>query len=48
MPINQLETNLQAVTISIAHLEKEGCSDPQLLESLKDERDRILKEMNLK
>ncbi|MGL4669541.1 MAG: hypothetical protein ACRCVG_02935 [Methanobacteriaceae archaeon] len=48
MPINQLETTLQAVTISIAHLEKEGCADYELLESLKNERDKILREMNLK
>jgi len=48
MPINQLETNLSAITITIAHLEKEGCDNEELLNGLKKERDRLLKELNIK
>ena len=48
MPINQLETNLEAITITIAYLEKEGCADEEFLNSLRKERDRLLKDLNLK
>jgi len=48
MPINQLETNLSAITTTIAYLEKEGCADERFLNSLKEERDKLLKELNLK
>ncbi|MPL71311.1 hypothetical protein SDC9_17085 [bioreactor metagenome] len=48
MPINQLETNLSAITTTIAYLEKKGCTDQKILKSLKDERDRLLKDLNLK
>ncbi|KZX15147.1 hypothetical protein MBCUT_17070 [Methanobrevibacter cuticularis] len=48
MPINQLETNLQAITTTIAHLEKEGCGDEELLTNLRLERNRLLKDLNLK
>jgi len=48
MPINQLETNLAAITTTIAYLEKEGCEDEELLNSLKRERDKLLKDLNLK
>jgi len=48
MPINQLETNLSAITITIAYLEKEGCDNEELLNNLKEERDKLLKELNLK
>ncbi len=48
MPINQLETNLEAITITIAHLEKEGSTDEKLLDNLRKERDRLLKDLNLK
>ncbi|MBZ9570508.1 hypothetical protein KQY27_02975 [Methanobrevibacter sp. TMH8] len=48
MPINQLESNLSAITTTIAYLEKEGCTDEELLDSLRSERDRLLKDLNLK
>lgn len=47
MPINQLETNLQAITTTIAFLEKKSNCDPDLLNELKKERDRLLKELNV-
>ena len=48
MPINQLETNLSAITTTIAYLEKKGCNDEELLNSLRNERDKLLKDLNLK
>ncbi|MDR0910975.1 MAG: hypothetical protein LBM96_00035 [Methanobrevibacter sp.] len=47
MAINQLETNLAAITTTIAHLEKENCEDIELMEKLKKERDRLLKELKI-
>ena len=47
MVINQLETNLQAITTTIAYLEKHGCEDETFVESLKKERDRILRDLNV-
>jgi len=47
MVINQLETNLQAITTTIAYLEKHGCEDDTFVESLKKERDRILRDLNV-
>jgi hypothetical protein len=47
MSVNQLETTLEAVTNTIAHLEKSGNCDPKLLEDLKRERKRILEELNV-
>jgi hypothetical protein len=46
MPVNQLETNLEAITITLAHLEKKGC-EGEVLEELRKERDRLLKELNI-
>jgi hypothetical protein len=48
MPVNQLETNLEAITITLAHLEKENCDNAELLEGLRKERDRLLRELNIK
>lgn len=48
MPINQLESNLSAITTTIAHLEKEGCTNEELLNRLRAERDKLLKDLNLK
>ncbi|MDD2644014.1 MAG: hypothetical protein PHC65_04970 [Methanobacteriaceae archaeon] len=48
MPVNQLETTLQAITTTLAKLEKDGCTDEARLEGLKKERDKILKELNIK
>jgi hypothetical protein len=47
MPVNQMETNLQAITTTIAFLEKDESCDPELLAKLKDERDRLLRELNV-
>lgn len=47
MPVNQMETNLQAITTTIAYLEKNGSCDQELLLKLKEERDRLLRELNV-
>ena len=47
MAINQLESNLEAITRTIAQLKKDGCSDEQVLNELRAERDKILKDLNL-
>ncbi|WP_297981737.1 hypothetical protein [uncultured Methanobrevibacter sp.] len=47
MAINQLESTLQAITHTLAKLEKEGCNDEKLLKELRQERDKILSELNL-
>jgi hypothetical protein len=47
MPINQTETNLQAITVTIAYLEKQKGVDMELLEKLKDERTNLLKKLNV-
>lgn len=43
-----METNLEAITITIAHLENLESCDPNLLEELRKERDRLLKELNIR
>lgn len=47
MSINQNEANLETLTITIAYLEKNGKCDEKLLEALKEERDRLLRELNV-
>lgn len=47
MAINQLESNLEAITRTIAQLQKDGCNDEKILKELRDERDKILKDLNL-
>ncbi|MDD3752980.1 MAG: hypothetical protein PHQ17_00280 [Methanobacterium sp.] len=47
MPINQIETQLEAITTTIACLEKQKTCDPEMLEKLKIERERLLKELNV-
>ena len=47
MSVNQLEATLQAVTHTLAKLEKEGCNDEKLLSELRKERDKLLNELNL-
>ena len=47
MSINQLESNLEAITRTIAKLEKDGCTDENVLKELREERDKILKDLNL-
>lgn len=47
MAVNMLETNLQAISNTIAILEKKGNVDPKKLQELKNERAKILKELNI-
>ena len=47
MAINQLESNLEAITRTIAHLKKDGCSDEKVLNELRAEREKILNDLNL-
>ena len=47
MSINQNEANLEAITVTIAYLEKKGNCDKKILQELKDERDRLLRELNV-
>ena len=47
MAINQLESNLEAITRTIAQLEKDGCTDEKILGELREEREKILKDLNL-
>lgn len=47
MPVNQMETQLEAITTTIAYLKKQESCDPVVLEKLKMERDRLLRELNI-
>jgi len=47
MPINQTETNLEAITVTIAYLEKQEDIDKELLRKLKEERTNLLKKLNV-
>jgi hypothetical protein len=47
MPVNQMETQLEAITTTIAYLEKQDSCNPEVLEELKKERERLLKELNV-
>lgn len=47
MAINQLETNLEAVTNTIEAMEKSPNPDKKLLEELKKEQEKILKDLNI-
>ena len=47
MPVNQMETQLEAITTTIASLEKQESCDPKVLEKLKIERERLLRELNV-
>lgn len=48
MAVNQLESTLEAITNTLAKLEKEGCNDENLLNGLRKERDNLLKELKIK
>jgi hypothetical protein len=45
--INIKEANLEAITHTIAFMEKEEDCDEYVLKKLKKERDRLLKELNV-
>ncbi len=47
MAINLLEQNLEAITQTLARLQKEGCNDEKILNKLREERDKILKDLKL-
>ena len=47
MAINLLEQNLEAITQTLARLQKEGCNDEKILNELREERDKILKDLKL-
>lgn len=47
MAINQLESNLEAITRTIAQLKRDGCNDEKILKELREEREKILKDLNL-
>ena len=47
MAINQLESNLEAITRTLAQLKKDGCTDEKILNDLREEREKILKDLNL-
>ena len=47
MAINQLESNLEAITRTIAQLKKDVCNDEKILNELREEREKILKDLNL-
>ncbi|NYB51031.1 MAG: hypothetical protein HVN35_00455 [Methanobacteriaceae archaeon] len=47
MPVNQMETQLEAITTTIAYLKKQKTCDPVVVEKLKIERDRLLRELNV-
>ena len=47
MAINLLEQNLEAITQTLSRLQKEGCNDEKILNELREERDKILKDLKL-
>ena len=47
MAINQLEENLEAITRTIEQLKRDGCNDEKVLNELREERDKILKDLNV-
>ena len=47
MAINQLESNLEAITRTLAQLKKDGCTDEKILNQLREESEKILKYLNL-
>ena len=47
MAINLLEQNLEAITQTLARLQTEGGNDEKILNELREERDKILKDLKL-
>ncbi len=45
--VNIKEANLQAITQTIAYMEKKDECDEYLLKKLKEERNKLLKELNV-
>lgn len=38
---------MEAITRTIAQLKKDGCTDEKILNELREERDKILKDLNM-
>ena len=47
MSVNIKEANLEAITHTIAYMEKKGECNEYVLKKLKEERDKLLKELNV-
>ncbi|MGB9978908.1 hypothetical protein [Methanobacterium sp.] len=47
MSVNPNEAYLEAVTMTLAYFEKKENCDEKLIEELKKERDRLLRELNI-
>lgn len=47
MSVNIKESNLEAITQTIAYMEKKGEYDEYVLKKLKEERNKLLKELNV-
>lgn len=47
MAVNQLEENLEAITRTIEQLKRDGCTDEKVLNDLRQQRDKLLKDLNL-
>ncbi len=47
MSVNPNEANLEAITMTLAYLEKKENCNEELVEELKKERDRLLRELNV-
>ena len=47
MSVNIKEANLEAITHTIAYMEKKGECDEYVLKKLKEERNKLLKELNV-
>ena len=42
-----IEENLEAITRTIEQLKRDGCKDEEVLNDLRQQRDKILKDLNL-
>lgn len=47
MSVNPNEANLEAITMTLAYLEKKENCNEELVGELKKERDRLLRELNV-
>jgi len=45
--VNIKESNLEAITLTIAYMEKKGEYDEYVMKKLKEERNKLLKELNV-
>lgn len=47
MSVNQLESNLEVITMILTHLKEQKDVDEEFIKSLEKERDLILKKLNI-